>query len=761
MWGDNQGAASLNHPSSVSDKTSVSAKALKCKSSLVQISSPAHIGLHDTRWQELFLTYEILVHLDRDHSYSKKKQNQNESLVTQVSKNMARNTKLSSNLAAFTWHVTKMINELIHSCVSINEQKDENPETGMKHTNVTMKIALVGKARVVCGALNLYRIMLHEAMVETFNQRRNEEQTDESFSSLEELLQFDSRLLDNVSLTDTNLARSLIDSLLNIISFSIESKETKKLIYSTPELYDTMVFTLQLLLVLFSSQLYSPIVSSFHRAEHENPNDFCDFFLEMLMREAAKRHVERNMRTDSKKPMWSPNSIAKACLFWMINRPRPPERSITHHLNEISEMIAKEVKHEKIGPDGMFETHDIVMANSPNHRKHENIDGKESDDQSAPNNQNTAVKPYRILDSTKKVMHISSSLLLLPIRLLLVALRALGHSQHLLGNGKGSEDPRLLELQALYGNRPGFGLDGKSSAPSPTNDVLWLTDSLVADLGSSLFLLLTNNHRAGVIIDEKSSEYSNNPFRIELAAMDDNRWQGFNNTPSVTHGNLIPSGIDTFESIDLPADIDTHDSKQNHIISTNFEHLFSALCGTVHTEIGALNLYTLLQASPIFAASLAVRSDLDNIVLPLLRTLYYSCKTTHHISGRTATTSENTTTALVQPFRSRSQLYVIMILLLIFSQDASFGPDSFRRSSIPSISWYKEKALKDVSLGSLLMLSLLRCITFNLNRLQDPFLLSNCCAILLNISPHVVDLDSYTSMRLVSVLIGKCDMWNV
>ena len=106
-----------------------------------------------------------------------------------------------------------------------------------------------------------------------------------------------------------------------------------------------------------------------------------------------------------------------------------------------------------------------------------------------------------------------------------------------------------------------------------------------------------------------------------------------------------------------------------------------------------------------------------------------------------------------RPFRSQSQLYLILILLLIFSSDPSFGRDSFRRVSVntTSLKWYKERQIKESSLGSMILLVLLRATSFNLNQLQDAFLLSNCCAVMLNLSPHVVRLSDYAASRLVSV----------
>jgi len=599
---------------------------------------------------------------------------------------MARNTFLSSNLAGFTWHITRMINELVHSCISINQSKHLNAEQGDGHVvtpptpaNASLKIALVGKARVVCGAMKLYRIMVHEAIVKTTQKESNDHERSgqrHEGSSVADIFLFQSRQHSGITASDENMAHGLSNALLTFLSSSVESKDMKELIYSTPELYDAIVFCLNLVLVLCSTQLYSQTMSSFQRVEQDNADVHCDFFLDIIMKEASKRHSERNKRRDITRPAWTPQGLIVACLDWMVHRPQPPERSITYHLKMLSDMVAREVKNEKPGLDGMFENYAIVMANDPRYIKKSKEDDQDAEGGPSSQRNSSNASQYQpsssgmIMNSTRKVIHLSSSLLLLPIRLLVIALRALGHSQHLLGNGKGSGNAsKLAELQALYGNRTGAG---KSSMPSPTNDVLWLSESPVADLGSSLFLLLANNHRAGVLIDEASDDYANNPFRVELASMDDNRWEGFTNA-SANEGHI--ESTDIFQDVYLSSGVENgngsfRNSKHNNLLTINFEHLFDSFGGTLHSEVGALSLYTLLQASPIFAASLAVRLSLDKLVLPLLRTLYYSSSSTHHISGRTTTTSKDGTSVnvLQQPFRSRSQLYVIMILLLIFSQ---------------------------------------------------------------------------------------------
>ena len=161
-------------------------------------------------------------------------------------------------------------------------------------------------------------------------------------------------------------------------------------------------------------------------------------------------------------------------------------------------------------------------------------------------------------------------------------------------------------------------------------------------------------------------------------------------------------------------------------------------------------------------------ADLDTLVLPLLRTLYYASSLRHHVAldyhrgstnggRRSSESSVSSTSPSLRscPFRSISQLYVIIILLLLFSQDSSFGADAFRRVMVPTVPWYKERYLREISLGSVLVIALLRCLTFNLNRQNDAFLLSNCCAVLMNLSSSIVDLHEYAAMRLTALTVSS------
>lgn len=66
--------------------------------------------------------------------------------------------------------------------------------------------------------------------------------------------------------------------------------------------------------------------------------------------------------------------------------------------------------------------------------------------------------------------------------------------------------------------------------------------------------------------------------------------------------------------------------------------------------------------------------------------------------------------------------------------------------------WYKERHLTNISLGSLIILCVLRVVVYNLYRAKDPYLLSNCSAILLNLAPQAERIHEYTALRMISVL---------
>ena len=715
-------------------------------------------------------------------------------IVGSACRQCAKYSSTSSNLAAYCLHVARMIRDL-QSSLETYSTADSNKSGDIDETitsssagngnpggtnSVKQRISLIGKARVTCGALNLLRILSHETIVHACSPRP-EASTQSSLEYdtnyiLSECFTYRSRdKAGNTSGQDAamEIVASVMCFLSSIGRSTQHGKDTDML--AIPELYDVIVQLFSLLLVLLSTQLYQPMVSSTELAMEGQRSS--NLFLEKWMEYSSwqrqqyqAQNLGQESTTDGHQMIHNESLLfLHLCLHWLVIRPSPPRRSIASHYVELPKSIAQQMTNMTISPDGMYESHSIVMASISDgsakkattkaapHTKislespasQTKADGSTSialgtDDTielSSAGHVSGDVNSWNgptnmILHPLRSLLMLSSTFFLLPIRLVRLAFHLLGHSHYRAIAGDSSHnsaDGDKLILQQIQAHCE------KETGWNKTNNILWLTDAPISDLSSAVLLLLSNNCR----VQGSNEGSSQNPFRAELDSLSDNRWEQSAKDQSTDENSLFypPSS----------------NSEQLSTLSINFETLFEAFGRIAHTEVGALLLYTFLLSSPTLASSIAARSDLDTLVMPLLRSLYFS--TTMAPVGPTNTTKSGqlsqliTLTPSTRPFRSQSQLYVILILLLLFSQDPSLGRDSFRRVTVPnsSVKWYKEKKIKDASLGSMILLVLLRATSFNLNRLQDAFLLSNCAAVLLNLSPHAVNLNDYVATRLISV----------
>jgi hypothetical protein len=778
MWGDPERAASLQEHDYLATL-------------LYQICSPAHIPWGDQRWQELLHGYDVWVHMDNDDS--------NE-LMQRACHNMAKHAEMSSNLAALCLHVTRMLRDLVKDIVVPNKESDDddhvatlasptNEESTRKQNAVTdfsKRISRVAKGRATAGALVLLQWLSHEVIVvQTTNT------VSSSNDTLDDIFTYHTR---GDLATDQPSAAPLIHSILDLLTAVGNNPSALQ----TPEVYDAVVFALHLLLVLCGTQLYQPFQSSFENttaassvywildelfccddeSETDDNNNLSSLWMSSrssMSGGSSGKHKTKSKRSPGKRKLWTPQSILQVCLEWQIHRPPAPEQSLSHYYFILAQAAVSQHGGEKTGQDGMYESHMVVQATAPKRNSSGIANGEDSANEisgtgDGSGKHSAAITPRRhseshniILDATRGVLTLGGKIILLPFRLVSLVVGVLVASK------KGSHH-QLKQSEMMK-------KIASTTKSSRTRDVLWLSDSILSDLSCSLILLLANNKR-----NEKKV---GNPFRSNLSGLTDNRWDehgGQSALPDLPNITLNPTdslddGHESFRLEDLTQQNNSNNrrggsaestvSYATHPLTLNFESLFLAFGRTLHTEPGALLLYTLLQSSPLFAESLAVRSDLDMLVMPLLRTLYFASRSQTYMAKDYAskrnsvasTTSQSGSTGRTMldirscPFRSLSQLYVIIILLLLFSQDSSFGRDAFKRTTVPSVVWYKERHLKNINLGSILLLTVLRLLLFNLNRLHDVFLLSNCCAVLMNVSPSVVALHEYASMRLASVAV--------
>ncbi|RDX91337.1 Dymeclin, partial [Mucuna pruriens] len=157
-----------------------------------------------------------------------------------------------------------------------------------------------------------------------------------------------------------------------------------------------------------------------------------------------------------------------------------------------------------------------------------------------------------------------------------------------------------------------------------------------------------------------------------------------------------------------------------------FAPLFDTLGMCLADETAVLLLYSLLQGNSTFLEYVLVRIDLDTLLMPILEALYDAQR------------------------RTANQIYMLLIILLILSQDSSFNA-GIHKLILPTVPWYKERRLLQSSLGSLMIIILIRTVQYNLSKLRDVYLHTTCLATLANMAPHVHRLSAYASQRLVSL----------
>lgn len=162
--------------------------------------------------------------------------------------------------------------------------------------------------------------------------------------------------------------------------------------------------------------------------------------------------------------------------------------------------------------------------------------------------------------------------------------------------------------------------------------------------------------------------------------------------------------------------------------SVPYSALFDSLGRSLLTqESSVLLLYALLHGTPHFMDYCMVRSDVDTLLLPILELLYTA-------RGRSA-----------------NQLYMLLIVLLILSQDSSFA-SNIHRVGLRSVPFYKDRPIVDTTLGSLLVVLLLRTAHYNLAALRDVYLHTNTLATLANLAPSMTNMTSHAAQRLVQLL---------
>lgn len=159
----------------------------------------------------------------------------------------------------------------------------------------------------------------------------------------------------------------------------------------------------------------------------------------------------------------------------------------------------------------------------------------------------------------------------------------------------------------------------------------------------------------------------------------------------------------------------------------NLSRLFQSMCNTQYQEASTLLLYFLIHKNPEVRAYILSKTDIDKLVVPILKILYSA------------------------PEQNSHHIYMALIILLILTEDDHFN-QLVHEIQIKTVEWYKDRMLRNVTLGDLIILVVVRTIQYNMTRMRDRYLHTNCLAALANMSAHFRNLHSYACQRIFSLL---------
>ena len=170
----------------------------------------------------------------------------------------------------------------------------------------------------------------------------------------------------------------------------------------------------------------------------------------------------------------------------------------------------------------------------------------------------------------------------------------------------------------------------------------------------------------------------------------------------------------------------TDSSTENMTISIS--DLFDIFGSRASYETSHLMLYTLLYSNPAILNTALSDRDMERLLLPLLKTLYHA--------------------RYVEPRR----LYMLIIVLLIFTQNPTFVRTAHTLLVVPNVSWYQEQYMLDIPLGSLMMVIFTRLIFRNITHFQDNFIHLNAFAALSNLARSAENLHIYAAQGLIGLI---------
>ncbi|XP_012543115.1 dymeclin [Monomorium pharaonis] len=181
-----------------------------------------------------------------------------------------------------------------------------------------------------------------------------------------------------------------------------------------------------------------------------------------------------------------------------------------------------------------------------------------------------------------------------------------------------------------------------------------------------------------------------------------------------------------FSFIDMQEDHTISQEKTTDTFKFNLNKLYNTICKIPNTDEVTLLLYMLLHRNSSVKHDIMRRPDIQLLVTPILQILYHAPNNTSH------------------------HIYMSLIILLILSEDETFNK-RIHEIMLKGITWYTERSISEISLGGLLILVVIRTIQYNMFKMRDKYLHTNCLAALANMSAQFTSLHPYVSQRLLSL----------
>jgi len=178
--------------------------------------------------------------------------------------------------------------------------------------------------------------------------------------------------------------------------------------------------------------------------------------------------------------------------------------------------------------------------------------------------------------------------------------------------------------------------------------------------------------------------------------------------------------------VNFSSDASKVEKKTSFVIE--FPPLYKTLSNTLQNDEPTLLLYLLLLKSSAFRNYVLAATDIDALFLPILQTLYRAPECNGHLT------------------------YMSLIIVLILSEDDLFNQTIhgciLRQNQM---SWYTERSFSQLSLGGLVILVVIRTIQYNMLKMRDKYLHTNCLAALANMSSQCTNLHPYVAQRIISL----------